>query len=130
MDMYFRGVYAIALAVSLAICKEPAYLHYDNSKMRPHLLKCLHNGVLTEFPSKPEQRKSLFIKAHLVPLYCSCRMPENGLMFQCTNCQRSKATFTLKPEVWLSKCKYPAIWQSCTESKLKRYSSEKSPLWQ
>ena len=51
------GAYAIAFAVSLALCKEPAYLHYDNSKMRPHLLKCLHNGVLTEFPSKPEQRK-------------------------------------------------------------------------
>ena len=46
------------------------------------------NGVLTEFPSKPELRKSLFIKAHSVPLYFSCRMPENALMSQCTNCQR------------------------------------------
>ena len=41
------GVYAIAFAVSLAFCKEPEYLNYDNSKMRSHqvLLKCLHNGV-------------------------------------------------------------------------------------
>ena len=30
--------------------------------MRSHLLKCLHNGVLIEFPSKPEQRKSVFYK--------------------------------------------------------------------
>ena len=82
------GVYTIAFAVSLAFCKELAYLNYDNSKMRPHLLKYLHNGVLTEFPSKPEQRKSLFIKDHSVPLYCSSRMPESALMFQCTNCQR------------------------------------------
>ena len=36
------GVYAIAFAVSLAFCKKPAYLHYDNSIMRSHLLKCLH----------------------------------------------------------------------------------------
>ena len=62
-------VYAIAFCASLAVCKEPAYLHH-NSKMRSHLLKCLHNGVLTEFPSKPEQRKSIFIRAHMVPLYC------------------------------------------------------------
>ena len=36
------GVNAIAFAVSLAFCKKPAYLHYDNSIMRLHLLKCLH----------------------------------------------------------------------------------------
>ena len=30
------GVYAIAFAVSLVFCKEPAYSHYDSSKMRPH----------------------------------------------------------------------------------------------
>ena len=36
------GVYAIAFAISLAFCKKPAYLHYDNSIMRSHLLKCLH----------------------------------------------------------------------------------------
>ena len=77
------GVYAIAFAVSMALSKKPAC-----SKMRPHPLKCLYKGVFTEFPSKPEQRKSLFIKAHSVPLYCSCRVHENDLMFQFTNCQR------------------------------------------
>ena len=38
------GVYAMAFG------EEPAYLHFENSKMRPHLLNCLHSGVLTEFP--------------------------------------------------------------------------------
>ena len=82
------GVYAIAFAVSLAFGKEPAYLHFDNSKMRSHLLNCLQSGVLTEFPCKPEQRKSLYVQAHTVPLYCTCPMPESDLMFQCTKCQR------------------------------------------
>ena len=76
----------IALAVSMAFCKEPAYLHNDNLKLWPHLLKCLINGVLAEFPSKQEPR-SLFIEDHTVPLYCSCRMPGKDLIFQCTKCQ-------------------------------------------
>ena len=54
------GVYAIAFAVSLAFGKEPAYLHFENSKMRSLLLNCLLSGVLTEFPCKPEQRESLY----------------------------------------------------------------------
>ena len=83
---------AIAFAVSLAFGKEPAYLHFENSKMRPHLLNCLHSGVLTEFPCNPEQRKSLYVQAHTVPLYCTCRMPESDLMFQCTKCQENKTT--------------------------------------
>ena len=82
------GVYAIAFAVSLAFRKKPAYLHFENSKMRSHLLNCFHSVVLTEFPCKPEQRKSLYVQAHTVPLYCTCRMPESDLMFRCTKCQR------------------------------------------
>ena len=82
------GVYAIAFAVSLAFGKEPAYFHFENSKIRSHLLNCLQSGVLTEFPCKPEKRKSLYVQAHTVPLYCTCRMPESDLMFQCTKCQR------------------------------------------
>ena len=54
------GFYALAFAVSLAFCKEPFYLHYDNTTMRSHLLKCLQNGGLTDFPSTPEQRKSFY----------------------------------------------------------------------
>ena len=69
------GVYAIAFVVSLASGKERAYLHFENSKMRSHLLNCLHSGVLTEFPCK--KRK-----------YCTCRIPMSDLMFQCTKCQR------------------------------------------
>ena len=75
-------------AVSLAFGKEPAYLHFENSKMRSHVLNCLHSGVLTEFPCKPKRRKSLYVQAHTVPLYCTCRMSESDLMFQCTKCQR------------------------------------------
>ena len=71
------GVYAIAFAVSLAFGKESAHLYYDNSKMRTHLLNCIESGILTEFPSKPESRKNLFIQAHTIPLQCTCRTPES-----------------------------------------------------
>ena len=74
-------------SVSLAFGKEPAYLHFDNSKMRSYLLNCLHSGVLTEFPCKPEQRKNLY-RPTLCCYTASCRMPERGLILQCTKCQR------------------------------------------
>ena len=61
------GVYTIAFAVSqtLAFGKEPAYLHYDYSKMRSHLLKYLQSGVLIVFPSKPEPRKVFILRITL-----------------------------------------------------------------
>ena len=68
------GVYAIAFAVSLAFGKEPAYLHFENSKMRFHLLNCLHSGVLTELSCKPEQRNSLYVQANSKTVKClECR---------------------------------------------------------
>ena len=76
------GVYAIAFAISLAFCKKPAYLHYDNSIMKSHLLKSLH-----KISKQARNNKDIFIKAHTAPLYCSCRMPEIDLMFKCTTCQ-------------------------------------------
>ena len=77
------GVCAITFAVSLAFCKKPAYLHYDNSIMRSHLLKCLH-----KISKQARNIESLFIKAHTAPLSCSSGMPEIDLMFKCTTCQR------------------------------------------
>ena len=90
------GVYAIAFAVSLAFGKEPAHLHYDNSKThhlhydnsKTHHLNCITSSILTEFPSKLESRKNLYIQAHTIPLHCTCRVPESALMFQCTKCQQ------------------------------------------
>ena len=76
------GVYAIAFAISLASCKKPAYLHYDNSIMKSHLLKSLH-----KISKQARNNKNIFIKARTAPLYCSCRMPEIDLMFKCTTCQ-------------------------------------------
>ena len=63
------GVYAIAFAVSLALGKEPAYLHFENSKMRSHLLNCLQSGVLTEFPCKPEKKEKVYMYRHTLFRY-------------------------------------------------------------
>ena len=45
------GVFAIAYATSLVYEEAPETVMYDNTKMRPHLLKCLQCRVLKPFPN-------------------------------------------------------------------------------
>lgn len=44
-------VFAIAYATSLVYKEAPETVMYDNTKMRPHLLKCLQCRVLGPFPN-------------------------------------------------------------------------------
>ena len=54
--------------------------------MRKHLLQCLVNGKMTEFPGrkrKPRTKKSAIIPVHV---FCKCRQPECGEMAECDQC--------------------------------------------
>ena len=44
------GLYAIAFAYDLCEGVDPVYRHYDESKMRAHLAKCLDQKYFEEFP--------------------------------------------------------------------------------
>ena len=81
------GLYAIAFAVSLAYGKDPVYIQYDNKLMRSHLLKCIKNNKITEFPQSTVTRSVEYTHVHSYPVYCTCRMPDEGFMFVCTGCQ-------------------------------------------
>lgn len=53
------GVYAVAYATKLCLGASPTKLLFDESKMRPHLIKRLENGQFTMFPAnlcKPARR--------------------------------------------------------------------------
>ena len=44
------GIFCIAYATDLLYGEDPAKIHYDQEKMRPHLIKCLEDNSLTPFP--------------------------------------------------------------------------------
>ena len=82
------GLYAIANATALVMGQNPASYQYDQKQMRSHLFQCLENQNITLFPvMRARRNKGNVIKAaQVVPVYCSCRMPETGEMIVCTKC--------------------------------------------
>jgi len=42
-------VYAIAVSTALAFGHDPAKIKFDQSAMRPHLIKCLEMGTFSPF---------------------------------------------------------------------------------
>ena len=58
--------------------------------MRKHVLECLTNGTITDFPRNviitPRRSSSRNIEGNI---FCRCRLPlpEFGLMVQCDGCQ-------------------------------------------
>ena len=80
------GVYAIAYITDLLFGNDPASFKYDQDEMRAHFLECIQNEHLTPFPSSTVMpRKPKEIR---VPIYCICRLPDNGeeRMIKCNQC--------------------------------------------
>ncbi|XP_065661070.1 uncharacterized protein LOC136084629 isoform X1 [Hydra vulgaris] len=83
------GFYAIANCVSLCLGKDPCNFTYRESVMRQHLLACLENKCITQFPVESFRtvRKSV-IRISRNTLYCVCRtiFMSSGSMVPCKLC--------------------------------------------
>ena len=97
------GLFALAFATSLCngIC--PTAMVYNQQSMRKHLLQCLVNGKMTEFPGrkrKPRTKKSAIIPVHV---FCKRRQPECGEMAECDQCHEwfHKKCESIPDMVWL-----------------------------
>ena len=72
-------LFATAFALHAVMRKNFKTICFEQSLMRQHLLECLQNEVLTEFPqltspsAKPRRSKVSHI---IINLFCTCRMPE------------------------------------------------------
>ncbi|KAL5515870.1 hypothetical protein EMCRGX_G001111 [Ephydatia muelleri] len=77
------GVYAIAFATSLCYGQDVMSIHYDNHKMRQHLVECLEGAKMLPFPSTYEEKSIRFVKSETIDLFCHCRGPDSELMIQC-----------------------------------------------
>nr|XP_047132640.1 uncharacterized protein LOC124811309 [Hydra vulgaris] len=83
------GFYAIANCVTLCLGKDPCNFKYREDLMRQHLLTCLENYKITQFPvdSYRTVRKNV-VRTSKYPLYCVCRsiFKSTDSMIQCLNC--------------------------------------------
>ena len=83
------GLYAIANAVCDALGIDPTTQGYVTSEMRQHLISCFEKNKISPFPAY--ERKSIYTRGlrfqSVLKVFCTCRMPEDGLYVQCTKCK-------------------------------------------
>ena len=86
------GLFSIACATELVEGHDPVVCHWDQAKMRPHLMKCLVEGKMVRFPCSKQRRIGLgqrVRKSEKEQLYCVCRLPNDKVraMIECTSCR-------------------------------------------
>ena len=86
------GLFSIACATELVEGHDPVVCHWDQAKMRPHLMKCLVEGKMVRFPCSKQRRIGLgqrMRKSEKEQLYCVCRLPNDKVraMIECTSCR-------------------------------------------
>ena len=84
------GIFALAFATAFCFVHSPGKFHFDQQRMRTHLVECLEKKQFAMFPIRKERRKGSKIKAsETVPVYCICHMPEmkQASMIQCSHCK-------------------------------------------
>ena len=85
------GLFATAFALHTVMRKNFKTICFEQNLMKKHLLECLQNETLTEFPqstspsAKPRRSKVSHI---VINLFCTCRMPESfdSKMIECDRC--------------------------------------------
>ena len=82
------GLFSIASAVCLCQGKDPCKFSWTQELMRKHLAACLSHQRLMLFPGKSRKVSVKIKRTILIPVFCSCRMPENKMgMVQCSLCE-------------------------------------------
>ena len=79
------GIFAVAFATDLAHGCNPSKCKYKKDLLWSHFWQCLSKERMTPFPStaiKNGAHKTEYINVH-----CTCRLPENELMVQCSECK-------------------------------------------
>ncbi len=110
------GLFAIAFSVSLCNGEDPRTTAYFQGTFRKHLLKCFEEKKLSLFPSRRKVPKgSLDERVVTVPLFCVCRLPEEGKMVACDACGEwfHKDCVTTTPAVWRKKNAIPWLCNIC-----------------
>ena len=80
--------YLPLLCSSLANGVEPGHCVFKQSEMRKHLLRSLEEKVLSMFPVEKMKRRRVGVHCiNSIEIFCSCRMPIEGKMIECSGCK-------------------------------------------
>ena len=76
------GLFAIASATAICNGQYPESIQFDQSQMRPHLLKCLEDKLLLPFPSTkaPRRRPRITLRDNLCVLHAR-QWTQNGTVY-------------------------------------------------
>ena len=80
------GVFAIAFAMAICNTQNPEELKFHILKMRRCLFECLEDKQMHQLPSNQHQYCQTVCKTENVPVYCKCRLQEEGNMICCEGC--------------------------------------------
>lgn len=91
-NLYDCGIFALAYATELVHDRDPLLCNWECRAMRKHLIPCLENDYVTQFPQSGRERRVAMgsrIKFHTEELiYCTCRLPYDPAinMVECVMC--------------------------------------------
>ena len=75
------GAFAVAFATALCSGKDPTEINFIQHQLRTHLMSCLVENNLTDFPQTERKRtKAKRERTEHFNIYCVCRQPEGGKM--------------------------------------------------
>jgi len=83
------GLFAIANATEFCYTQNTQFVEFDQRQLRSHLLQCLENGELTQFPRSAKRAKKAkeLEEFEVISTYCKCRLPQNfDDMIECDRC--------------------------------------------
>ena len=78
------GVFAIAFATALCSRKDPTEINFIQHQLRSHLMHCLLQRDVTDFPQAQRKRRARQEITDLIEIHCVCRQPGQGSMIQCS----------------------------------------------
>ena len=83
------ALYAMAMIASLGLGIDPLSVVLNQEELRPHLVNTLEVVTVSAFPVIKHRRPaSRVAKVEACPVYCYCRLPDNGeTMVCCDHCE-------------------------------------------
>ena len=74
--------------MSIVNVQEPELLTCDTGRlMRRHLAGCLEDKMFRHFPARKRNIKNRTKKVETMSVHCDCRLPEEGKMICCDECE-------------------------------------------
>ena len=88
---YDCGLFAIAFTYHMARGDDVTKIHFNQSLMRQHLLKCFEKQKLSPFPLAQADNniKTSTTKKYSIPIFCPCLLPYSydEEMVECSRCK-------------------------------------------